>query len=89
MTCLRLHARWTIPTVPATEHNTDMLINNALMGGESEVAMSWSRRLAQYPTLLPTGAYGDASADWTHLPLVQVGNVTSHTAWRMPTPTDA
>lgn len=52
-----------------------MLINNALMGGESEVAMAWSRRLAQYPTLLPTGAYGDASADWTHLPLVQVGLV--------------
>ena len=58
--------------LPAAEHNTDMLINNALMGGESEVAMAWSRRLAQYPTLLPTGAYGDASADWTHLPLVQV-----------------
>ena len=49
-----------------------MLINNALMGGESEMAMSWSRRLATYPTLLPTGAYGDDSADWTHLPLVQV-----------------
>ena len=49
-----------------------MLINNALMGGESEVAMAWSRRLATYPTLLPTGAYGDDSADWTHLPLVQV-----------------
>ena len=50
-----------------------MLINNALMGGESEVALTWSRRLAQYPTLLPTAAYGDPSADWTHLPLVQVG----------------
>ena len=53
-----------------------MLINNALMGGESEVAMSWSRRLAQYPTLLPTGAYGDASADWD-APPARAGIVNS------------
>lgn len=56
------------------DHNTDMLINNALMGGEAGVALQWSERLRSFPSLLPTATGGDDSIDWTHLPLVQVCN---------------
>lgn len=49
-----------------------MLINNALMGGESAVALHWACRIREFPTLLGTAAPGDDSRDYTHLPLVQV-----------------
>lgn len=54
------------------DHNTDMLISNAVEAGESAAALEWATRLRRFATLLPTAASpGDDSADWTHLPLVQ------------------
>ena len=57
---------------PLAEHNTDMLINNAVMAGESAVALRWARRIRDFPSIMATTTPGDRSTDYTHLPLVQV-----------------
>jgi hypothetical protein len=56
----------------APEHNTDLLLYSAVLGGEAGAAEAWATKLRGYQDELPSSANGDDSREWCHLPLIRV-----------------
>lgn len=54
-----------------------MLIYGAMQSGERRAAAEWATKLRGFQDVLHTAAYGDASREWTHLPLVQVSSASN------------